>query len=375
MYQRYFGLNANPFSISPDTRFLFLSKNHREAIAHLVYALGEKGGFIQLTGEVGLGKTTVCRFILGHLPKSMDVALLLNPRVNELGLLRSICHELQLSLPPDVSPTDLMHAINLKLIQNHAQNRQTILIIDEAQNLPEGTLEMVRLLTNLETNQQKLLRVILIGQPELAETLKQHNMRQVAQRITGRFHLAPLTQAETVEYIQHRLKIAGCGRPLFSKGALKTIHKLTEGTPRLINALCDRALMGAYSLGLPQANKKIIKQAALEALPERASWRTRFQAQRQQHPQWAMAASLVLVGLLTWATVYFGLVDKTQRLLTTVFHSSNTVADYAPQLADSRPTKSTPSSAATRPRSSVRILQNENQDLDFRLGIPSIEPN
>ncbi len=363
MYQRYFGLNANPFSISPDTRFLYLSESHREAIAHLVYALGEKGGFIQLTGEVGLGKTTVCRYILGHLPKQFDVALILNPRVDEFGLLRSICHELRLSLPPNVSATDLVRGINLRLVQNHAQGQQTILIIDEAQNLPEGTLEMVRLLTNLETNQQKLLRVILIGQPELAKTLSQYNMRQVAQRITGRFHLAPLNRAETADYIRHRLKIAGCGRPLFTRSATKLIHKLTQGTPRLINSLCDRALMGAYSEGLPQANKKIVKQAALEALPEHP----RF---IQAHPQWIAAASVLAVGALTWATVYFELGDKTQNLIASLTSPVTELPINPPQIAASSDTSQPQKSEAaelTTPQA------EQDRDLEFRLGIPSIE--
>ncbi len=267
MYESYFGLNSKPFTIVPDTRFLYLSSSHREAIAHLVYALNEKNGFVQLTGEVGVGKTMACRYLLANVPHDVNVALVLNPQLDEQGLLKTICDELQISYTKQDAPGELTSKINQRLLHTHSQDRHTILIVDEAQNLPKKTLEQVRLLTNLETDQQKLLRIILIGQPELAELLSHQDMRQVAQRITSRYHLGTLSKLESDEYIKHRLGVAGCKNPLFTNRALKKIYRLTKGTPRLINLLCDRALIGAYSLGVAQVDTKIVKAAAKEALP------------------------------------------------------------------------------------------------------------
>jgi general secretion pathway protein A len=267
VYQDYFGLNSKPFGIVPDTRFLFLSDSHKEAIAHLVYALNEKNGFVQLTGEVGVGKTIACRYILANIPEDIDVALILNPRIDEIGLLRTLCQELNISFGIDQKANELTHLINRKLLEAHATGRHTILIIDEAQNLPRQTLEQLRLLTNLETDTQKLLRIIMIGQPELSHMLSAHSMRQVAQRITSRYHLNTLGADETDQYIRHRLSVAGCNQRLFSKAATRKIHKLTKGTPRLINLLCDHALIGAYSLGIREVTPSTIKKAAKEALP------------------------------------------------------------------------------------------------------------
>ncbi len=267
MYQDYFGLNSKPFGIVPDTRFLFLSDNHKEAIAHLVYALNEKNGFVQLTGEVGVGKTMACRYILANIPEDIDVALILNPRIDEIGLLRTLCQELDIPFDNAQKTNELTQLINTKLLDAHAKGRHTILIIDEAQNLPKRTLEQLRLLTNLETDTQKLLRIIMIGQPELGQLLSAHDMRQVAQRITSRYHLTTLGADETEQYIRHRLSVAGCKQRLFSKAAVRKIHKLTEGTPRLINLLCDHALIGAYSLGAHEVTPSIVKKAAKEALP------------------------------------------------------------------------------------------------------------
>lgn len=267
MYQDYFELDSKPFGIVPDTRFLFLSDSHKEAIAHLVYALNERNGFVQLTGEVGVGKTMACRYILANIPEDIDVALILNPRVDEIGLLRTLCQELDIPYGNDQRTNELTQLINNKLLDSHARGRHTILIIDEAQNLPKSTLEQLRLLTNLETDTQKLLRIIMIGQPELGMLLSAHDMRQVAQRITSRYHLTTLGPEETEQYISHRLSVAGCKRRLFSKSSTRKIHKLTEGTPRLINLLCDHALIGTYSLGMREVTPSIVKKAAKEALP------------------------------------------------------------------------------------------------------------
>lgn len=292
MYQDYFGLNCKPFGIVPDTRFLFLSDSHREAIAHLVYALNEKNGFVQLTGEVGVGKTMACRYILANIPEDIDVALILNPRIDEIGLLRMLCQEMHIEYDKDQQPNELTRLINNKLLESYAANRHTILIIDEAQNLPKRTLEQLRLLTNLETDTQKLLRIILIGQPELGELLAEYDMRQVAQRITSRYHLTTLGPDETEEYIRHRLSVAGCGQRLFSHNACRKAHKLTRGTPRLLNLLCDRALIAAYSRGETEVNAKLIKQAAVEALPFIKSEKT------TNGRNWLIPALLLLILLM-----------------------------------------------------------------------------
>ena len=210
MYTRFFGLNEKPFAITPDPRYLFMSERHGEGLAHLIYGVTESGGFIQLTGEVGTGKTTLVRSLLGQLPDEVDLALILNPQVTALEFLLSICEELGVELPADKgSSKALVDALNRHLLRTHAKGRRTILLVDEAQNLAEDVLEQVRLLTNLETAKQKLLQIILIGQPELRDLLAQNNLRQLAQRVTGRYHLEPLTRDEATRYIEHRLKARG----------------------------------------------------------------------------------------------------------------------------------------------------------------------
>jgi general secretion pathway protein A len=255
-----------------------------------VYALNEKNGFVQLTGEVGVGKTMACRYILANIPGDIDVALILNPRIGEIGLLRTLCQELQISFDSSQLTNELTQLIYRKLLDTHAKGHHTILIIDEAQNLPKRTLEQIRLLTNLETATQKLLRIILIGQPELGQLLASHDMRQVAQRITSRYHLGSLEVDETDEYILHRLRIAGCERRLFTKSATRKIYRLTDGIPRLINLLCDRALIGAYSLGEHEVSPDIVKTAAKEALP--------FVEAASSNSSWARWLPAVAIGFL-----------------------------------------------------------------------------
>lgn len=268
MYLSYFGLDTAPFSIVPDHRALFMSQSHREAVAHLLYALNEAGGFVQLTGEVGTGKTTVSRYILANLPEDVDVALLLNPRITEKEMLESICDELSIQYGELATQKDLVSKLNDYLIEAHANGRKTVLIADEAQNLSREVLEQIRLLTNLETSTDKLLQIILIGQPELTQTLQRHDLRQLSQRIVGRFSLKPLNRQETAAYIEHRLKIAGVERPLFSAGAISRIHQLSRGIPRLINVLSDRALLGAYGQSKAKVDRRIVGQAAKEVFSE-----------------------------------------------------------------------------------------------------------
>ena len=266
MYTSFFGLNEKPFSITPDPRYLFMSERHGEALAHLVYGVTESGGFMQLTGEVGTGKTTLVRTLLqNRLPENADVAVVLNPQVSALEFLQTICEELGVSTPDEKhSSKALIDALNHYLLAAHAEGRRTIVVVDEAQNLARDVLEQVRLLTNLETSKQKLLQIILIGQPELRELLARTDLRQLAQRITGRYHLEPLSRDEAAEYVEHRLRVAGALGEIFDGAAKREIFKLSQGVPRLINVICDRALLGAYSRESRRVTASLVRRAATE---------------------------------------------------------------------------------------------------------------
>jgi general secretion pathway protein A len=270
MYTSFFGLHEKPFSITPDPRYLFMSERHGEALAHLVYGVTESGGFVQLTGEVGTGKTTLVRsLLLNRMPDNADVAVVLNPQITVLEFLLTICEELGIDVPgQNDSVKALTDALNRHLLSAHADGRRTVLVVDEAQNLAPAVLEQVRLLTNLETAKQKLLQIILIGQPELRELLARNDLRQLAQRITGRYHLEPLTRDETAQYIEHRLRVAGALGEVIDAGAKKEVFRLSEGVPRLINVICDRALLGAYSQESRVITRPLIKRAADEVSGE-----------------------------------------------------------------------------------------------------------
>lgn len=269
VYPKYFGLKEPSFSIAPDPRYLFLSDQHREALAHLLYGANESGGFVLLTGEVGTGKTTVCRAFLEQLPETVDVALVLNPVQSPNELLTNICEEFRIELPRGKrSNKVLVDALNGFLLQAYANGRRPLLIIDEAQNLPRQALEQVRLLTNLETTKHKLLQIFLIGQPELRRLLETQALRQLDQRITARFHLTPLDLEETGDYIRHRLAVAGVDRPLFTARAIRRIHEYSGGIPRVINILCDRALLGACVTRGSQVDPGIVATAAREVRGE-----------------------------------------------------------------------------------------------------------
>ena len=265
MYQQYFGLAEAPFSIAPDPRYLFLSQRHQEALAHLLYGVGGDGGFVLLTGEVGAGKTTVCRCLLQQIPASCDVAYVFNPKLTVEELLSSICVEFGIAYPPDnASIKVFVDCINEYLLEAHAKGRHTVLIIDEAQNLSAEVLEQMRLLTNLETNERKLLQIILLGQPELAQMLERPELRQLSQRIVARYHLGPLTRAEVAAYVRHRLEISGAQRPLFPAALMGRMYRLSGGVPRVINVLCDRALLGTYVQGKERVDRTTLAQAARE---------------------------------------------------------------------------------------------------------------
>ena len=266
MYASFFGLNEKPFSITPDPRYLFLSERHAEALAHLVYGINEAGGFIQLTGEVGTGKTTVVRSLLAQAPKHAEIALILNPRMTPAEFLLAICEELGIAVEDRSTGSlkDLVDLLSRHLLGAHAEGKRVVLVVDEAQNLAPEVLEQVRLLTNLETETQKLLQIILIGQPELREVLDRTELRQLAQRITGRYHLAPLSAEETSAYVRHRLRVAGATREVLSGGALREVRRLSGGVPRLVNIICDRALLGAFTEDRHVVSASVVRRAAGE---------------------------------------------------------------------------------------------------------------
>ena len=265
MYQSYFGLAEEPFSIAPDPRYLYMSQRHQEALAHLLYGVNAGGGFVLLTGEVGAGKTTVCRCLLEQIPESCDVAYIFNPKLTVEELLSTICAEFGITCPPgNTSVKVYIDCINAYLLDAHARGRHTVLIIDEAQNLSADVLEQLRLLTNLETNQRKLLQIILLGQPELAAMLERPELRQLAQRIIARYHLGPLGKQEVAAYVQHRLGVSGAQQQLFPLALMGQLYRLSGGIPRIINVLCDRALLGTYVQNKEKVDRATLKQAARE---------------------------------------------------------------------------------------------------------------
>jgi general secretion pathway protein A len=305
MYQKFFGLQREPFSIAPDPRYLFLSARHREALAHLLYGVRGGGGFVLLTGEIGAGKTTVCRCFLEQVPRRCNVAYIFNPKQTALELLDSICHDFR--VPREHAgggePTvkDHVDALNAFLLRTHASGQNNVLVIDEAQMLSVDVLEQLRLLTNLETNERKLLQIILIGQPELRDLLARPELEQLAQRVIARYHLDALSARETAQYIHHRLAKAGLTRAVpFDAKAVQRIHTLARGVPRRINLLCDRALLGAYATGTANVDARIVDKAAGEVLGQA---RRRRRKPWRLPARWRLPAALAL-GLVLGAALF-----------------------------------------------------------------------
>ncbi|MEJ2513708.1 MAG: AAA family ATPase [Gammaproteobacteria bacterium] len=293
MYASFFGLNEKPFSITPDPRYLYLSRRHAEALAHLIYGVTESGGFIQLTGEVGTGKTTIVRSLLEQLPAHAEVALVLNPRLSAQEFLLTICDELHVQVDQRDSQKAVIDALNRRLLEAHSEGKRVVLIVDEAQNLSADVLEQVRLLTNLETAKQKLLQIILIGQPELRHVLSRSDLRQLAQRVTGRYHLEPLQPDETRAYIHHRLQVAGGRAEIFSTSAIRALHRSSGGIPRLVNVIADRALLGAWSKEQTSVSPTVVDQAANEVFGDSSDTASR------RPPSWTKLA----LGALTIAVI------------------------------------------------------------------------
>jgi general secretion pathway protein A len=269
MYMRFFGLNQEPFSLAPDPRYLYMSKRHREALAHLLYGVGGGGGFVLLSGEIGAGKTTVCRCFLEQIPKRCNVAYIFNPKLTAIELVKSICDEFRIPyrVDPGTPPTvkTYVDALNEFLLRTHAVGQNNVLIIDEAQLLAIEVLEQLRLLTNLETNEKKLLQIVLIGQPELRTMLEKPELEQLAQRVVARFHLRALSETETEHYIRHRLSVAGMTRAIpFDRKALRRVFEITRGVPRRINLLCDRAMLGSYAHGRHLIDLEVVEKSARE---------------------------------------------------------------------------------------------------------------
>jgi general secretion pathway protein A len=337
MYLAFFGLNEKPFAITPDPRYLFLSERHAEALAHLLYGITEAGGFIQLTGEVGTGKTTVVRSLLAQTPQHVEIALILNPRMTAPEFLLTICEELGIGVQDEATGSlkDLVDILSHYLLRAHGNGKRVVLVVDEAQNLAPEVLEQVRLLTNLETNTQKLLQIILIGQPELRDLLDRNELRQLAQRITGRYHLCPLSVEETVAYVRHRLRVAGATADIFTPAALREAHRLSRGVPRLINVLCDRALLGAYTQDRHEVGAAFVRRGAMEVFG------------RQLWPwwlPWSIGAATVVVAagglLVAWR---FG--SWEHRTAPVAVHAAVRPAKAAPASAPAVVAGSAPASA------------------------------
>ena len=320
MYLRYYGLTEPPFSITPDPRFVHLSERHRDALAHLLFGIdkGGGGGFVQLTGEVGTGKTTLSRLLLEQLPEHARIALVLNPKQNAIELLETICEELRIDITGKRgSAKGLIDALNAFLLAAYAQGLRVVVLIDEAQNLPADTLEQVRLLTNLETDTQKLLQILLLGQPELRSLLGKPELRQLAQRITARYHLAPLDAKETDAYLRHRWRVAGGTRFPFDSKAVARLHARSGGVPRLLNVISERALLAGYARDAVGIDAKLIDLAADEVLPP---------AMQSHHWRWlAVAAGVAAIATLGFAAMQWRSAPTPPTAVTAPMATSSTL--------------------------------------------------
>ena len=365
MYCDYFGLKELPFSIAPDPRYLYMSERHKEALAHLLYGVSGQGGFVVLTGEVGTGKTTICRCFLEQVPENTDVAFIVNPKLSARELLANICDEFGIEYPLNSSIKIYNDLISNYLLQAHSEGHHTVLVIDEAQNLRVDVLEQLRLLTNLETSEKKLLQIILLGQPELQDILAKQELRQLAQRITARYHLKALNKEEVRAYVRYRLGVAGQKQVLFKPSAINMVYKKSGGIPRLINLICDRALLGAYAQSASEVNSINIKGAFKEIRGE----------ERRSHsltlPKWAIVgggAGLVFGALLILLLSSLGLTTNK-----TISENNSAVAQSTEKAASEVPIFNEPtvvtSTLAEEPENIKQIpTSSETVDPNLRYG-------
>ena len=372
MYKKYFGFNENPFSIAPDPRYLYMSEMHQEALAHLNYGASSDGCIILLTGDVGTGKTTICRCFLERLDQDTDVAVIINPKLSVDELLATICEELQITtVNPKPTTKNFIDSLNIYLLQAHAEGRQTVLVIDEAQNLDLDVLEMLRLLTNFETNKQKLLKIFLLGQSEMSTILSRPDLAQINQRITSRFHLKGLQQEDIEAYINHRIVIAGGGRAsLISRNVIKHIYEITRGVPRLINSLCDRALLGVYTEGKDYVDQKILHTAAQEIFgnaPPVAKQKKLFKL----IPVFGVVLIVLILGVWLWLTYNPLYIDPTTAGSETE-NKSAISKDSAPEEKDLVISDTTEESPLSTPPAETPIEYLQSQPIDEQTGKTSI---
>ena len=341
MYHAFFGLTESAFSIAVNPRYLYMSQQHREALAHLLYGI-QNGGFVMLTGEVGTGKTTLVRCLLEQLPENTDLAMILNPMASAPELLASICDELRIPHPFSANVKQLTDLLNQFLLENHARGRKTVLLIDEAQLLQVPVLEQIRLLTNLETTEEKLLQIMLVGQPELKALLSKPELRQLSQRITARFHLQALTLQDTQAYLQHRLKVAGMPDSQinpFPNTIVKLIHQQSQGIPRLINVLAERLLLGAYAQQKREVDKSIFDQAVQEITGEK------LQKKSMNKPQKALLQGVIVtavVVLIAWFNKSDVLFDSNHSISSVSIASASVSSSSQSSVASSSVTSSSP---------------------------------
>jgi general secretion pathway protein A len=333
MYLSHFGLQHEPFSIAPDPQFLFMSQRHQEALAHLRYGLQGSGGFVVLTGEIGAGKTTLCRSLMEQVPADCELAYLFNPKLSERELLQSVCADFGIAVTVPASGEASLHdhieALNQHLLATHARGHHSVLIVDEAQALSPGLLEQLRLLTNLETNQRKLLQIVLVGQPELRDMLARPELEQLSQRVVARYHLPTLSATETEQYVRHRLTVAGLQGSLpFDAAALARVHQRAAGVPRRINLLCDRALLGAYAAGAPQVRAATVDQAAREVFGP-ANQGAAGPGWRRTATHWAGGLTLALLGVAGGLWVARSSGPEAERLAASPASSAASVANAA----------------------------------------------